>query len=55
MDFGTVEMLRERHPAWRLLRAGNASLAVRPCDTISYGRDDPPAPAHSVLPIVEAD
>ena len=31
------------------------ALAVRPCDTISYGRDDPPAPAHSVLPIVEAD
>lgn len=28
MDFGTVDMLRERHPAWRLLRAGNASLVL---------------------------
>jgi hypothetical protein len=26
-----------------------------PASTIGYGRDDPPAPAHSVLPIVEAD
>jgi hypothetical protein len=28
MDFDTVEMLRERHPAWRLLRAGNTSLVL---------------------------
>jgi hypothetical protein len=28
MDFGTIELLRERHPAWRLLRAGNASLVL---------------------------
>ena len=28
MDFDTVEMLRERHPAWRLLRAQNASLVL---------------------------
>jgi hypothetical protein len=28
MDFDTVELLRERHPAWRLLRAGNASLVL---------------------------
>jgi Protein of unknown function (DUF3375) len=28
MDFDTVEMLRERHTAWRLLRAQNASLVL---------------------------
>lgn len=28
MDFDMVEMLRERHPAWRLLRAHNASLIL---------------------------
>lgn len=28
MDFSTVDMLRERHPAWRLLRALNASLVL---------------------------
>jgi len=28
MDFGTIELLRERHPAWRLLRAANASLVL---------------------------
>lgn len=27
-EFDTVEMLRERHPAWRLLRAHNASLIL---------------------------
>lgn len=28
MEFGEIEMLRERHPAWRLLRAGNAPLVL---------------------------
>ena len=28
MDFETTEALRERHPAWRLLRAGNAPLIL---------------------------
>ncbi|GEL25560.1 hypothetical protein PSU4_45140 [Pseudonocardia sulfidoxydans NBRC 16205] len=28
MDFDAVDMLRERHPAWQLLRAGNASLVL---------------------------
>ena len=28
MEFDAVEMLRERHPAWRLLRAQNASLVL---------------------------
>ncbi len=28
MDFDTVEALRDRHPAWRLLRATNAPLAL---------------------------
>lgn len=28
MEFDTVEMLRERHPAWRLLRAQNAALVL---------------------------
>jgi hypothetical protein len=28
MEFETVEMLRQRHPAWRLLRANNASLVL---------------------------
>lgn len=28
MDFETIESLRERHTAWRLLRAGNASLVL---------------------------
>lgn len=28
MEFDVVEMLRERHPAWRLLRAHNASLVL---------------------------
>jgi len=28
MEFDAIEMLRERHPAWRLLRAHNASLIL---------------------------
>lgn len=28
MDFETIEALRERHPAWRLVRAQNASLIL---------------------------
>ncbi len=28
MDHGAIEALKERHPAWRLLRAGNASLVL---------------------------
>ena len=28
MEFDTIETLRERHPAWRLLRAGNAGLIL---------------------------
>ncbi len=28
MDYDTIEMLRDRHPAWRLLRAGNATLIL---------------------------
>ncbi|RNI21089.1 DUF3375 domain-containing protein [Flexivirga caeni] len=28
MEFGSIESLRDRHPAWRLLRAGNASLVL---------------------------
>ena len=28
MDYPAVEALRERHPAWRLLRAGNAALIL---------------------------
>src|SRR5690625_4010961 len=28
MDFATIDALRERHPAWRLLRAGNATLIL---------------------------
>ncbi len=28
MNFDAIELLRERHPAWRLLRAGNASLVL---------------------------
>ncbi|MPZ96436.1 MAG: DUF3375 family protein [Propionibacteriales bacterium] len=28
MDYDAIEALRERHPAWRLLRAGNASLIL---------------------------
>lgn len=28
MDYDAVDALRERHPAWRLLRAGNASLVL---------------------------
>ncbi|QGN34427.1 DUF3375 domain-containing protein [Microlunatus sp. Gsoil 973] len=28
MDYDAIDALRERHPAWRLLRAGNASLIL---------------------------
>ena len=28
MDYDAIDALRERHPAWRLLRAGNASLVL---------------------------
>lgn len=28
MDYEAIEALRARHPAWRLLRAGNASLIL---------------------------
>ncbi len=28
MEYDAIEALRERHPAWRLLRAGNAALAL---------------------------
>ncbi|MGB9226668.1 DUF3375 domain-containing protein [Mycobacterium sp.] len=28
MEFATIDTLRERHPAWRLLRAGNATLIL---------------------------
>lgn len=28
MDYEAIDALRERHPAWRLLRAGNASLIL---------------------------
>lgn len=28
MDYDAIEALRERHPAWRILRAGNASLVL---------------------------
>jgi hypothetical protein len=28
LDFSTVDVLRERHPAWRLVRALNASLVL---------------------------
>lgn len=28
MDYASIEALRERHPAWRLLRAGNATLIL---------------------------
>ncbi len=28
MDYAMIEALRERHPAWRLLRAGNAALVL---------------------------
>ena len=28
MDYQTIDALRERHPAWRLLRAGNATLIL---------------------------
>jgi hypothetical protein len=28
MDYDAIEALRERHPAWRILRAGNASLIL---------------------------
>src|SRR5690554_3281793 len=28
MDYMAIEILRERHPAWRLLRADNASLVL---------------------------
>ncbi len=28
MDYEAIEALRERHPAWRLLRAGNAGLVL---------------------------
>jgi flagellar motility protein MotE (MotC chaperone) len=28
MEYGDVERLRQRHPAWRLLRAGNAPLVL---------------------------
>ena len=28
MDYGAIDALRERHAAWRLLRAGNASLIL---------------------------
>ena len=28
MEFEAIEALRDKHPAWRLLRAGNASLIL---------------------------
>ncbi|WP_099024100.1 DUF3375 domain-containing protein [Mycolicibacterium palauense] len=28
MDYATIDALRERHPAWRLLRAGNSTLIL---------------------------
>lgn len=28
VDYQATEALRERHPAWRLLRAGNAALIL---------------------------
>ena len=28
MDFEAIDALRDRHPAWRLLRAGNAPLVL---------------------------
>lgn len=28
MDYGGIETLREKHPSWRLLRAGNAALVL---------------------------
>lgn len=28
MDYASIDSLRERHAAWRLLRAGNASLIL---------------------------
>ena len=28
MDYPTIAALRDRHPAWRLLRAGNAGLIL---------------------------
>ena len=28
MDYETIDALRTRHPAWRLLRANNASLIL---------------------------
>ena len=28
VDYQTIDALRERHPAWRLLRAGNATLIL---------------------------
>lgn len=28
MEFATIDALRERHPAWRLLRAGNSTLIL---------------------------
>lgn len=28
MDYASIDALRERHPAWRLLRAGNATLII---------------------------
>ena len=28
MEYATIDALRERHPAWRLLRAGNSTLIL---------------------------
>ena len=28
MDYATIAALRDRHPAWRLLRAGNSVLIL---------------------------
>ena len=49
MDFDVIEALRARHPAWKLLRAGNAGLALSFLGTFFVDANRGACPASAVV------
>lgn len=49
VEFGEIEVLRERHPAWRLLRANNAALVLAFLGSFFVEQNRGPTPAGEVI------
>jgi flagellar motility protein MotE (MotC chaperone) len=48
MDYAEIDRLRERHPAWRLLRAGNATLVLSFLGRFFVEENNGAAPANAL-------